>query len=460
LFIQYSKYSNIIKAWLLLIFSVSGGFGMDNMSNDNNVDNMNKTESMEFSNFGSAENESSNTDTYEQAVQDYEPQKNGFINIQSIPVKRHRLKKILPFALAVLVAALLGGAAGGAYVNYLIGRNAYISPITSSTSQGSPIKTTNYSTSNSLIAKIAEEDGPTVVGISTKGVSQGFFGDKKVSVGTGSGIIFDKKGLIVTNQHVIDGGNDITVTLPGGKPLKAQIIGSDPSSDIAVLKINADNLPTAIFGDSSKLRVGDLAVAIGNPMGEEYAGTVTSGIISALNRTMNVEDGEYNRRYKLIQTDAAINPGNSGGALINENGEVIGINTIKYVGDKVEGMGFAIPINEVKTIVDQLLKNGYVSRPQLGVGVITITEDMAKEYKSQIGAGIETVTKGSSAEAAGLKPKDIITSIDEVKVISSDDLINELEKHKVGDQVKVTIWRDGQIQTLPVTLGEMNKKTS
>ena len=433
---------------------------MDNMDNDNNQGNINDLKNMDYNNSGNDVNQSEDKNSYEYQAQNCQLQKNGCINIQNIPVRKNKFKKMVPFVGLMLISAMIGGVAGGFYVNYLIGRNTYTSPITSSTSQTNPIKASNDSTSNSLIARIAEEDGPTVVGISTKGVSQGVFGDKKVSVGTGSGIIFNKKGLIVTNQHVINGGNDITVTLPGGKPFKAQIIGSDPSSDIAVLKIDADNLPVAIFGDSSKLRVGDLAVAIGNPMGEEYAGSVTSGIISALNRKMNVVDGEYSRRYKLIQTDAAINPGNSGGALINENGEVIGINTIKYIGDKVEGMGFAIPINEVKAIVDQLLKNGYVSRPELGVAVITITEDMAKEYKSQTGAGIETVTKGSAAETAGLKPKDVITQVDGVKIASNDDLINELDKHKVGDPVKVTIWREGQILTLPVTLGEKNKKTS
>lgn len=388
-------------------------------------------------------------------------QKNGYISIQNVPVKKSKFKKIAPFIACTLISAIVGGAAGGAYVNYLVGKNTYTTPITSSTSQNQVKTVSSYTPPNSLIAKIAEEVGPAIVGISTKGVAKGFFGEKSAQTGSGSGIIFDKRGYIITNQHVIDGGKEITVTLAGGsKTLKAQVVGADARSDLAVLKISADNLPVAKIGDSEKVRVGDLAVAIGNPMGEEYAGSVTSGIISALNRRMNVSDGEYDRRYKLIQTDAAINPGNSGGALINENGEVIGINTIKFVDSNVEGMGFAIPVNDAMPIVEQLIKNGYVSRPYLGVTVVTITSEMAADYKCPVGAGIEKVVRGGAAEAAGLKPKDIIVEIDGVAVNSNDALISELEKRKVGDSVKLKIWRDGQNLTLPVTLGENRQQSN
>lgn len=393
--------------------------------------------------------------TRDNIVDGYNEQpKNGYINIQNVPVKKKRFKKMLPYIATTLVSAIIGGIAGGSYVNYEISKNSYTSPITSSISSGQT-KPTSYSTSTSLISKIAEEVGPTVVGVDTEAVASGALGGNSTSEGSGSGVIFDaSKGYIVTNQHVIEGSNKIYVTIPGRNRIAAAVVGSDSMSDIAVLKINASNLKAATFGDSSKVRVGDLAVAIGNPMGDEYAGTVTSGIISAVNRKMNLSDGNDSRRYNLIQTDAAINPGNSGGALINENGEVIGINSIKISEDQVEGMGFAIPINDVKDVINQLLKKGYVSRPMLGIGVITVTSDDAKQHNSHVGAGVDQVTAGGAAEAAGIKEGDIITEIDGVTVGSADDLISQVEKHKVGDSVKLKIWRSGSYITMPVTLGD------
>jgi Trypsin-like serine proteases, typically periplasmic, contain C-terminal PDZ domain len=406
-------------------------------------------------------NNRSQTDMNESSIvpQINEQQRNGYINIQNVPVKKSKFKKAAPFIATTLVSAIVGGAAGSAYTNYLISKNSYTSPIMYSTSPGQ-VKTTNYTSSNSIISRIAEDVGPAVVGIDTEVVTQGAYGNTQTESGSGSGVIFDSKGLIVTNQHVIDGSKKISVTIPGRDPIPAQVLGADAMSDIAVLKISANNLPVAKLGDSSKIRVGDLAVAIGNPLGDQYAGTVTSGIISAVDRKMYVAEGDVSRRYHLIQTDAAINPGNSGGALINENGEVIGINSIKFIGDKVEGMGFAIPINEVKDIVDQLMKNGYVSRPLLGIGAVTVTQEDAQKYKSTVGAGVEEIQKGGAAEAAGLKLKDIITEIDGTKIKTSDDLISLLEKHKVGDTVKLKIWREGNYITISVTLTDSKKFTS
>lgn len=383
-----------------------------------------------------------------------EQPKNGYINIQNIPVKKKRFRKMIPYIATTLVSAIIGGIAGGAYVNYIDSKNSYTSPITSSISSGQT-KTTSYPTSTSLISKIAEEVGPTVVGVDTETATSGTQQGSSTSEGSGSGVIFDAaKGYVVTNQHVIEGSSKITVTIPGGSAIPATVVGSDSMSDIAVLKINASHLKAATFGDSSKIRVGDLAVAIGNPMGDSYAGTVTSGIISAVNRKMYLSDGKDSRRYNLIQTDAAINPGNSGGALINENGEVIGINTIKISEDQVEGMGFAIPINDVKNVISQLLKNGYVSRPMLGIGAITVTDDDAKQHKSPVGAGVDQVVSGGTAEAAGIKEGDIITQIDGVTIKTSEELITEIEKHKVGDSVKLKLWRSGSYVTMSVTLGD------
>lgn len=375
----------------------------------------------------------------------------GYI-AQNKPVKRNIFRKVAPYLACIVISAIVGGAAGGAYMSYAANAdNQYTPP---AITQGGGASTTSYTQPESLISKVASEVGPSVVGIDTQTVSQGFFGQQQMAQGSGSGIIFDKNGYIVTNQHVINGSSSITVTLAGGKTYPAKVIGQDPTSDIAVIKINVTNLPAAKLGDSSKIRVGDLAVAIGNPMGEEFAGSVTSGIISALNRTITMNDGGYNRRYTLIQTDAAINPGNSGGALINQNGEVIGINSIKFADSNVEGMGFAIPINDVKTIISDLLNHGYVSHPYLGVSVETITSDMAQQYNCPAGAGVDAVAPGSSAEAAGIKPGDIITDFDGVKLLTSDDLANNLAKHKAGDTIKLTIWRNGASRTVTAAVGE------
>ncbi|KPU42788.1 serine protease Do-like HtrB [Oxobacter pfennigii] len=432
---------------------------MDNYMDNENMDKLESQDGSDISPDPHEDGEEEFIANHEESIDEYPLQRNGSINIQNVPVRKRRFKNLAPFIASMLVSAILGGIAGGAFVNYMFDRQPLTTPLTSSINQEIP-KTVNYEPPSSLIAKIAEEVGPAIVGISTTGVAQNIFGQSKVT-GTGSGIIFDRKGYIITNQHVIDGGKEVTVTLAGGeKSFKAQVIGSDARSDLAVLKIEADNLPTAKLGDSDKVRVGDLAIAIGNPLGEEYAGTVTSGIISATNRKMSINDGEYDRRYKLIQTDAAINPGNSGGALINESGEVIGINTIKFIDADVEGMGFAIPVNEAKPIIDELMQNGYISRAQLGVVVVTITEDIAKEYNQPVGAGIEEVTSGGAAEAAGFKPKDIITEVNGVKIKSNEDLISELEKYKPGNSINVTVWREGKYMTIAVTLGEQRRQTS
>lgn len=214
------------------------------------------------------------------------------------------------------------------------------------------------------ITKVAESVGPAVVGISNK--TEGYFGQE--DQGSGSGIIFDPNGYIVTNNHVIDGAQKITIKLSTGKVLNASLVGTDRRSDLAVIKVDAKNLPVAKFGDSSKVKVGDVAIAIGNPLGEEFAGTVTAGIVSATNRKIQYAGAVY----KLIQTDAAINPGNSGGALCNDAGEIIGINSLK---EKAEGIGFAISINEAKDIIKSLMDYGKVSRPYLGVAGKTISSE-------------------------------------------------------------------------------------
>lgn len=222
-------------------------------------------------------------------------------------------------------------------------------------------------------------------------------------------------------------------------------------TDLAVIKVEEKNLPYAELGDSSTLEVGELAVAIGSPMGTDYAGSVTAGIISGLNRELFVG----NRSMKLIQTDAAINPGNSGGALVNSEGKVVGINTLKLVRSQVEGMGFAIPINEAKPIIQQLIENKKVSRPYLGITGQTIDEKTAKQYDVPQGVLIRQVIEGSGADKAGLVRGDIITKIDDERVTTIEQLQKIIQKHKVGDVLKVEAYGElNRYKTVEVKLTE------
>jgi serine protease Do len=269
-----------------------------------------------------------------------------------------------------------------------------------------------------------------------KTTSRDFFGRVYEGQGTGSGIIMDNQGHIITNNHVVEGVNDIKVILYDGKELEATLVGRDPQTDLAVIKVDPKGLIPAELGDSSKLEVGELAVAIGSPMGTEYAGSVTAGIVSGLNRQVNVGDNTI----KLIQTDAAINPGNSGGALVNSEGKVIGINTIKLAETTVEGMGFAIPINEAKPIVQEIISNKKIARPYLGISGQTITKELADQNKVPQGVYVLDVVAYSGADRAGIRKGDIITRLDGKKVTTIEELIAAIKNHKVGDVVQVEIF--------------------
>jgi len=308
----------------------------------------------------------------------------------------------------------------------------------------------------SPVITVAEEVGPAVVGISNKVTFQaGDVPHNDVEQATGSGVIIDAKGYIVTNEHVIRNATDLTVTLADGKQFPAKVIGKDPRTDLAVIKIDPGNekLTVATWGDSDKIKVGELAVAIGNPLSLDFARTVTAGIISAKNRILNM-DGQ---QYELIQTDAAINPGNSGGALANAAGEVIGINSIKISLSGVEGLGFAIPSNIAKPIVEELIKNGKVIRPWMGIEGQTIDEEFAqyKGLKQKSGVYVARVVKDGPSAKAGLKDNDIIIEFDGVKIEKFEDLRNAVLKHKVGDEVKVKVLRGDKEMTFKVKLGEM-----
>lgn len=312
--------------------------------------------------------------------------------------------------------------------------------------------------SKSDVSSVASKCGASVVEIKTEAVSSGdsMFG-QYVSEGAGSGVIISKDGYIVTNNHVIDNASSISVRTTDGKDYEAQLIGKDANSDLAVIKIKADNLTPATFGDSSKLEVGDVAIAIGNPLGE-LGGTVTEGIISALDRQIDVGG----TTMTLLQTDASISPGNSGGGLFNADGNLIGIVNAKYSSNStssgsVEGIGFAIPINQTTDIIDQLISNGSVTnRPVLGVSLYDYTNNsnyyMGDNSDKETGVYIVQIVNGGAADKAGLKEGDRIESVDGKEVSSSSEVKAAISKHKIGDKIQVKVNRDGKEKECTITL--------
>ena len=316
----------------------------------------------------------------------------------------------------------------------------------------SPMETTSEKDVLS-VEEIAKRVGPSIVGISCTTVTRSYFG-QQTSESSGSGIIVDNKGNIVTNYHVISGASKIKVKLTSGNEYEATVVGGDEKTDIAVIKITAqEELHVATIGNSDEVEVGSLAVAIGNPLASELFGTVTAGVISGVNRSMTVGQREMN----LIQTDAAISPGNSGGALINKYGEVIGINSVKLVDDAAEGLGFAIPMNEAVPIMQDLMNYGYVKgRPMIGVSVREITRELAYYNNLLVEEGlyIMSVTEGSGAAKAGLQRGDIITKFDGQKVTTATQMNKIRDKHKAGETVNVSILRGNVEQNVKVTLTE------
>ena len=308
---------------------------------------------------------------------------------------------------------------------------------------------------NTPVVRAARAVGPAVVGITNKAVARDWFNNQfEIEQGVGSGVIFRADGYIVTNNHVIAGAKEIIVSLADGRSVSGELIGTDEITDLAVVKIDADNLTAAAFGDSDDIMVGEPAIAIGNPLGLEFQGSVTAGVISALNRTLNLND----RQFKLIQTDAAINPGNSGGALVNADGLVIGINSAKLAANGVEGMGFAIPINTVRDIVAELMEKGRVIRPWLGVGVFDKETAARQGYRLNADAGVyvEHVDKDGSAGAAGIRRGDIILEIAGKPVNTVGELRSAVAEQKVGTVIQVKLQRDDDIITVDVTLQAMD----
>jgi serine protease Do len=359
-----------------------------------------------------------------------------------------------------LVCALIGGMAGGAGVGLATGA---LSTGKTTIYEGSrdqvTVATASVDTRTALTAtQIYATYVGSTVGITVDIVTTNVFGQTVKGAAAGSGFVITADGYILTNYHVIESANSITVNFVDGSSYPATLIGGEEDNDIAVLKINAAGLTPVIIGDSGKMLVGDQVFAIGNPLGE-LTYSLTGGYVSALNRSITMSDGTA---MNMIQTDTAINSGNSGGPLFNIYGEVIGITSAKYSSDStsgtasIEGLGFAIPINVVVDLAKDIMKNGYVTgKPFLGISVKTV-DSTSQQYGLPAGAYVSLVTPSLCADKAGLKEGDIITAIDDTKVTSSAELIAAKNKYKAGDTVKLTVYRNGQTLTLEVTMDEDN----
>ena len=302
------------------------------------------------------------------------------------------------------------------------------------------------------IPQVAELVKDSVVEITTEQIVTGSFMQQYVSEGAGSGVIFTKDGYIVTNHHVIDGATNINVRLADGTEYKAKLIGSDAKSDLAVLKVEAEELSPAAFGESEGVKVGDTVVAVGNPLGK-LGGTVTRGIISALDRAITIDNITMN----LLQTDTAINPGNSGGGMFNTSGQLVGVINAKSAGEEIEGLGFAIPIDTAKKVIEDLIQLGYVSgRVDPGFVFVEINDSMtAMMYRvSELGLYISETESGSDSQKAGFKSGDLVVSVEGEKVKTEAEANAIIDRKSVGDAVTIVVKRGGKEQSISMTLSE------
>ena len=384
--------------------------------------------------------------------------------------KKFNGKRVARSAVALVLAAAMGFAGGfvgakfGGSGKVVIQQVAPSSTADSASGSDSSITAASSSGSSLTTEQVADLVSPSVVVITTEQVvySQwSWYGQNQVESGAGSGVIISSDGYILTCAHVVDGASTITVTI-GDKDYTATLVGEDTTSDIAVIKIDADGLTPATVGNSDSLKVGQSVMAVGNPLGE-LGGTVTGGMISALNRSVTIQGSSSVNTMSLIQMDASVSPGNSGGGLFNMNGELVGIVNAKSSSSDAEGLGFAIPINDAIKVAQELLENGYVTgRPYLGITYLAVTD---AQTASQLGVNaygvyVVEVVKGGPAEKAGLQAGDRIVSVDGTEIASKDDLGTLMQKHAAGDTLSITIARDGQMQTINVTLGEKTASNS
>jgi S1-C subfamily serine protease len=373
----------------------------------------------------------------------------------------------LVIVISLLVGSLAGGLVGGAilllFPSHFTSSSA--DPLLYSPSPA-PVATVlvpagqlQVVTEESAIVQAVSKVGPSVVTVvSTLPPQRGFFGSVTQPESRGTGVIIDSRGYIVTNNHVVEGGTALAVLLPNGDKRVATLVGADTFSDLAVISIQGDGLPTATLGDSSALQPGQLVIAIGSALGD-FRNTVTMGVVSALGRSLETDLG-FNQE-DLVQTDAAINRGNSGGPLINSAGQVVGINTLiagrSTSTDVVaEGLGFAIPSNTVRMVVDDLIRSGKVARPYLGVSWQAVTASVASYYDLPVKAGalVTGVSPNTPASQAGIKTGDIIVKIGDQPITAEMPFVNVLMRYRVGDQVKVVINRGGKEIIVDATLAQ------
>ena len=397
---------------------------------------------------------------------------------QAQPPKPKKKKKfnggrVARSAVALVLAAAMGFAGGfvgakyggsGKVVIQQAAPSAASDSSTGSSGADSTITAASSSGSSLTTEQVADMVSPSVVVITTEQVvySQwSWYGQSQVESGAGSGVIISSDGYILTCAHVVDGASSITVTIDD-KDYTATLVGEDTTSDVAVIKIDATGLTPATVGDSDNLKVGQSVMAVGNPLGE-LGGTVTGGMISALNRSVTIQGTSSTNTMSLIQMDASVSPGNSGGGLCNMSGELVGIVNAKSSSSDAEGLGFAIPINDAIKVAQELLENGYVTgRPYLGITYLGVedAQTAAQLGVNAYGVYVVEVVKGGPAERAGLQSGDRIVSIDGTEIASKDDLGTLMQKHAAGDTLNITIARNGQMQTVSVTLGEKNASNS
>ena len=375
---------------------------------------------------------------------------------------------LLPFCSGILGTTLVIGTCFGVpeIKEKLIGSNNSSVATSSSSSENNnsyngtltQVSLSNY---NDVAVNVANKVRPSIVGIQVEYSINSVFSKGGTSTAEGSGIIISEDGYILTNNHIVNSTSNnsfyelaeaskVTVYLYNDEtPYEAKIVGTDEQTDLAVIKIEKTGLTAAELGDSDSVKVGEFSMAIGNPLGMQSS--VTCGVISAVNREVTDSDG---KKYTLIQTDAAINAGNSGGALVNSEGKVIGINTLKLTGNDVEGMGFAIPINSTIDIYEQLIQYNKVKRPYIGITGIELDEKTAEFNKLVVGVYVKEIEDFSSAERAGLKVGDVIIEADGKKITTMDELNEVKNSHKIGDEMKLKVNRNGQEIEITLTLAE------
>ena len=369
------------------------------------------------------------------------------------PVKKNHVG--LRITALALCCALLGGVVGGG-VAYYAGNRPGETSVNVSSRPATQVSVNTVDGKNAMSdAEVYAAGVNSVVSINVTGTSgTNFFGQAVQTASAGSGFILTKDGYIVTNYHVVKDGETVKVTLYSGDEYEAKYVGGDEDYDIAVIKVEAADLQPVTLGDSGSLNVGDHVLAIGNPLGE-LTFSMSGGMVSCVNRAINVDGTPFN----MIQTDASINPGNSGGPLFNQYGEVVGIVSAKYSStgnESVEGLGFAIPINDVFAMIQDIMTNGYVTnKPYLGVTAGTMTEQMAAQYRYDITSGvfIYSVEEDSAADQAGLKMGDVITKVDDTAITSMEDLTVAKKQYSAGDTCTLTVYREGQETTVELTWG-------